>query len=47
MRHAGSAATVVVGLNPTGLGAVRSLDKALSRDIPIRNIIARASAPPN
>jgi len=31
----GNASTVVVGLNPTGLGAVRSLDKSPSRDIPI------------
>jgi len=30
-----NASTVVVGLSPTGLGAVRSLDKSPSRDIPI------------
>lgn len=29
------ASTVVVGLHPTGLAAVRSLDKSPSRDVPI------------
>jgi len=33
--NTGKASAVVVGLNPTGLGAVRSLDKSPSRDIPI------------
>jgi predicted ATP-grasp superfamily ATP-dependent carboligase len=31
----GNASAVVIGLSPTGLGAVRSLDKSLSRDVPI------------